>query len=303
MIYVAIDTCVWLELIKVDTSQAFNHFDELMFWLENRHATCITTSNMIAEWNRNKAQKKEFVLEIVKRLGSSASSVFSTATPLDTLYAPNIVEQKLSARIDRVDLLFSSIAEVASETDDIFIRAAKRSMDCIAPNHQKDSFRDTVNYMTLTDHLIKHDYPKSYFTTINYKDYSDPQVKFDLHPQLKPDFTRANLEYQFFDNSKGSFGGILMNSILRKSLPDYTKHLQSLKEAEQRQKIVDAEQEKVMRMDENDPDFLKYSQRIDEIAAKAEPDEVDQAVLEILYKKHPAYEKYFIRKLTENGMV
>jgi len=52
MIYLAVDTCVWLELLKVDFAHENNFFDELLFWIENGHIKCVTTQNLIREWDR-----------------------------------------------------------------------------------------------------------------------------------------------------------------------------------------------------------------------------------------------------------
>ncbi|HEY4322836.1 MAG TPA: hypothetical protein VGN20_02590 [Mucilaginibacter sp.] len=303
MVYIALDTCVWLELLKADTNQANNPFDELLFWIENSYITCITTRNLIAEWNRHKVSKKNTVLDALNSLGKQTNNIFSTVTPLDTLYTSDEVEKKLSTRIDRLDLLFNTIAEVAEESDDIFIKAAKRNLAYLAPNHTADSFRDTVNYMTLINYLIDKGYDGCYFSTINYTDFSNSTTeKYVLHNQLNLDFSRANLEYHFFENAKGNLGGKLFGD-LRKDLPEYVQYLREQKQKEQKQKILEAEQERENLMDVSDPNFLSYSQQLDKIATKKDPDDLDKVILDFLFNRHPAYKNYFFRRLTENGVV
>lgn len=116
MIYLAIDTCVWLELLKADFNQEDNPFDELLYWIENDMVTLISTENLVAEWNRHKASKKHQVLDAFKAADSSLSSLMIAAHPMKSFDAPDKVQHVLSQRIDRINMLLSHKAHVATET-------------------------------------------------------------------------------------------------------------------------------------------------------------------------------------------
>lgn len=304
MIYLAIDTCVWLELLKTDFNQDNNHFNELLFWIEGEQIKFVTTENMLNEWNRNKISKKLEITLAFKERDRASSSLFSAPHPFDTIYKADKVEAALNKRIDRVDLLFSSGAVIAKESDQIYLEAANRSLKCIAPNHSKDSFRDTVNLLALKKHVIDNAYPQCLFSTINYKDFSENgSKKYDLHNQLIAEFKTANLEYCYFDNSKDNFSGKLFNVYLRPNLPSFSDHLKAERKKEEDKKLKEAKIEHEKLMESTDPEFVSNTEQIDRIVLSGKRTSLDEEILKLLFAKHPSYEKYFFRKLTENGVV
>ncbi|RZJ92495.1 MAG: hypothetical protein EOO20_01630 [Chryseobacterium sp.] len=303
MIYLAVDTCVWLELLKTDFNQVDNHFEELMYWIENGMITCVTTQNLIDEWSRHKVSKKQTVVSAFTQLDKQVSNIMSAAHPMDSPYKPDKVEVALQLRIDRIDAMFSTIAEVAKETEDIFLTAAKRNLACLAPNHSGDSYRDTVNYLTLKKYVKGKGYSKCIFTTINHNDFSDPGAnRYKLHQQLVKEFSDGNLEYSYFDNTPEKFSGILFNVQLRRSLPSFADHLKAERQKEEREKL-DQKKVKDEKIVGIDPEFVANTEYIDHILQKSKRTAFDEDLLERLFEKSPSYKSYFLRKLTENGMV
>jgi len=302
MIYIAIDTCAWLELLKVDTSPPYNYFDEIFYWLDNKLLTCITTENMIREWDRHKVSKKAEVLQVLNNISKESRGLFAATSPIDSLYAPDVVETALDNRIARVDFLFKSVAEVATENDDIYVRAAKRNLLCQPPNHSGDSYRDTVNLLSLIHYLKIKGYASCIFTTINHKDFS-AKNKYDLHPILVAEFKGAGLEYVFFDNEKKSFAAKLFDGTLRKSLPSFLDYLKQRKEQEERAKVKAAEKLHDEDIAIPDAEFVANCLELDRIALKQTPTALDQHTLNYLFNQHEGYKTYFLRKLAENGMV
>jgi hypothetical protein len=57
MIYLTLDTCVWLAFLKTDYLNNDNPFDEIYFYIENKHIIHILPENILAEWNRNKTKE------------------------------------------------------------------------------------------------------------------------------------------------------------------------------------------------------------------------------------------------------
>ncbi len=77
MIYLALDTCVSLKLIKADFNQQDNPFEELLYWIENDMAVCITIENLLTEWNKNKVSKRRDICRKSRDFfGLSMSSFF-----------------------------------------------------------------------------------------------------------------------------------------------------------------------------------------------------------------------------------
>ncbi|MFV8369499.1 PIN domain-containing protein [Flavobacterium sp. LB2R40] len=303
MIYLAIDTCVWLELLKVDFNQEDNPFDEMLYWIEYDMITLVTTENLVAEWNRHKHSKKHQVLDAFKNVNNSFTNLISAAHPMKSIYAPNKVQDVLRQRIDRVDMLLSGKAHIAPENDDIYIEAAKRNLRCFAPNHDKDSFRDTVNILTLKYYVKQKGFKKCAFTTINYTDYSERISRDEIHNQLKKDFEDADMQYIYFNTNPDNFAGKLYNQILRPFLPKFQDFLRTKHAKIEEKKIEEKKLEREKLKDVLDPNFLPYTFEIDRILQKENRTDLDDNILKFLFDKNPKYEHYFLRKLTEYGLV
>ncbi|SDE64777.1 hypothetical protein SAMN05216464_10887 [Mucilaginibacter pineti] len=303
MMYIAIDTCVWLELLKVDTHPPYNHFDELFYWLDNKYLTCITTQNMIREWDRHKVNSKSTLLQALKAISKDSAEIFTSTTPIDTIYSPDLVESALDNRIARLDFLFKSVAEVAVENENIYVKAARRNLECLPPNHTGDSYRDTINLLSLTEHLKHKVGVPCIFTTINYKDFSDTKNRYHLHELLEPEFNSLGLQYIFFDNDKKNFARKLFDGTLRKLLPSFLDYLKLKKEQDEKAKIAKVRKVHDEDIDIPDSDFVTNCVELDRIASKSSPTALDQHLLSYLFNQHEGYEKYFLRKLAENGMV
>lgn len=303
MIYIAVDTCVWLELLKTDFVQE-SMFDELLYYIESKSICCITTENLIREWHRNKEQKKKTVYAAFKERESLIGNLMSAQHNLREMYDADNVNTAIEKRILRLDHMFSNFAKVAKETDDIYLEAAKRNLDCIAPNHGQDSFRDTINILTLKEYVRENNIESCIFTTINHKDYSVNQSKkFDLHTQLLRDFEKWKLEYVFFDNDANNFSGRLFGGILRPKLPSFVEHLQKQKEDDERKKLSQRKVEQVHTVHVTDDEFIDNIANIDRIVESGKQTSADKFLLDYLFKKYPNYEKYFFKKLVENGLV
>ncbi|MDC8105004.1 PIN domain-containing protein [Chryseobacterium sp. B21-037] len=303
MIYLAVDTCVWLELLKVDFAHENNFFDELLFWIENGHIKCVTTQNLIREWDRNKISKREDIIRRFKEKQKEISSVLSATEKLNSVYQPDKVEDALNKRIARVDKLFSTAAIVAKESDEIYLDAVKRNIDCLAPNHSKDSFRDTLNILTLKKHVMDSNYPLCIFTTINHSDFSDLPDKYKLHSHLVQDFRDGKLEYVYFDNALKTFSGKLFDVKLRPFVPSFTDYLKDEKKKEESRILAERKMEKQMKMDVVDDDFISNTQQIDRILLSKKRTKLDNNILEFLFDLNPRYKEYFLKKLAEYGLV
>ncbi len=303
MIYLAVDTCVWLELLIVDFAHENNYFDEFLFWIENGYVKCITTENMIREWNRNKISKRQKITTDFKEKQKEISTILSATDKLDSVYQPNRVEEAIDKRIARIDLLFSTAAIIAKESDEIYADAAKRNVACLAPNHNKDSFRDTLNVLTLKKHVLDNDYPRCIFTSINHSDFCEPGDKYKLHNQLAQEFKDGNLEYVYFDNARKTFSGKLFGVELRPFLPSFSDYLKQEKQKEEKRILLERKIEQHKKLDLVDDEFITNTQYIDRIVLSTKRTKLEENMLEFLFDQHPRYRTYFLKKLSEHGLV
>jgi hypothetical protein len=220
MIYITLDTDVWLKLLH-DVNQNTDEigpFDELMFWLEQGHVKLVLPQNIKREWERNKESTIQAAKRELKKNFQSGRELFKNHSALSSFYDPDQYENFVRGRVQRIDKLFAS-CEIAHTTDEVMIKAGKRSLECLAPNHTGDSFRDSVNIISLMDHLISKGYLTCFFASDNFKDFSEPNgPEAILHNQLATDFKQANLEYVYT-------GRALIYRKLKAQLPNYSDFL------------------------------------------------------------------------------
>jgi len=304
MKYITLDTCIWLGLIKVGLHDDNNVFEEICFWIENKHIIHITPENIIREWNRNHAKKTVEIINDTKTLNKNAIGAFKGNANLISAYQPDVVEQIITKRIDRVDAILKTHSEIAPENQIIYNEAIKRNFDCIAPNHTEDSFRDTINIFTLINYIKSKGYDECCFSTINYADFSEGKSnKHDLHSQLVVDFKNANLEYLYCDEEP--FGNKLINIGLRKVLPRFQDYLKDKKDKEEAKalaakKVVPAS---VIAIPSPDGDYLENIKYIDMILVRKTPTAFEQDLIKLLTGRHDSYKQYFLNNIGNNGLV
>jgi hypothetical protein len=302
MRYITLDTCVWLGLIKIDLHNDNNAFEEICFWIENKHLTHITPENIIREWDRNKVKKLIEISNDIKKLNKTIISSFRGTSDLVTAYQPDTVQEEVSKRIDRVEAILKTHSEIAKESQPIYDEAIKRNFDCKAPNHADDSFRDTINILTLISYIKSKGYTDCIFSTINYTDFSAEKLKKDeLHPQLVDDFKNANLEYVFCNEDP--FANKLLGVSLRPALPNFQDYLKNKKREEEAKTLAAKKSVATTTITNPDADFLENIKYIDMIIARKKPTAFEQDLIKSLIIRHDSYKQYFLKNIGNNGLV
>ncbi|TAF68051.1 MAG: hypothetical protein EAZ55_00885 [Cytophagales bacterium] len=302
MIYITLDTCVWLGLIKIDLHNDNNVFGEICYWIENKHLTHITPQNIIREWDRNKAKKLLEIMNDIKKLNNTIINSFRGTSDLVSAYQPETIEETISKRIDRVETILKVYSEVANETQTIYDDAIKRNFNCLAPNHTDDSFRDTINIFTIINHIKTNNYINCIFSTINYADFSEGKTKkHDLHNQLIDDFKNANLEYVYCDEEP--FGNKLLEVYLRPNLPSFQDYLMEKKRQEEEEKIEQRKLNNTSKIDNIDADYLENIRYLDLVLTKKTPTTFEKELVKTLINRHDSYKQYFFNNIGKNGLV
>lgn len=302
MKYLTLDTCVWLGLIKIDLHNDNNIFEEICFWIENKNIVHITPENVIREWDRNKTKKAIQIINEVKTLNKTVINSFRGSTDLISAYQPDIVEEIITKRIDRVDTILKIHSEIAKESQVIYNEAIKRNLDCLAPNHSEDSFRDTINILSLIHYIKNKGYSECVFSTINYTDFSaEKQKKHDLHPHLLDEFKNSNLDYVFCDEDP--FANKLLNVFLRPALPSFQDFLKKKKNDAEEKALQEKKSANISSIESADKDYLENIKYIDTILAKGQRTIVDEEIIKLIIDRHESYKQYFLRNVGSNGMV
>lgn len=293
MNYISLDTCVWLALIK-EAPQDDGVFEEICYFIEEGHLKHITPENVITEWDRNKKAESD------KHITSLHDSYKKAITSLDravlAAYEPKNTEKIINSRVARVDTILKTYSEVAPHNDSILLEASKRSLECFAPCHIKDSYRDAVNILTLVHYLKNKGYSNCIYSTKNSTDFSeDKKLKqHELHPHLIPVFNEANLRYVFCEDMV--LAGKLMN-ILRKewSLNGFQNFLKEKKKKENESVLAEKKEAGMGQSDSKD--YLDDISYIDLILSRKERTALDEEILRMLFKKDQRYSDYFLKNV------
>jgi len=304
MLNITLDTCVWLELLKVGFNDEDNYLEELCFWIENKYIKHIVPTNIIDEWNRNKLSYQKEIVGHFKKIETDNLKFFKNNSELSSTYKEEIIEKNVQSRIERIDLILNTHSEKAPHTDPILKEAADRNLQIEAPNHRQDSFRDTVNILSLIHHLKSKSYINSIFTTLNYKDFSvDSGKRYDLHDNLNSHFTSVNLTYEYFGELK-DFGTKLF-SFLRKELAanSFQDYLKDKKDKEEAKALAAKKEVATTSIASPDADYLENIKYIDMILAKKTQTGFDQELIKSLIGRHDSYKQYFFKQVGSNGMV
>jgi hypothetical protein len=304
MLYITLDTCVWLKLLYIDFKNEDNYLEEICFWIENNHIKHIVPTNVIDEWNRHKVGYQNDIVAYFRKKEQANINPFKHNTELASTYKAEEVQKSVQKRIERIDAIFSTHSEKAPYDDTILKEAGLRNLQTIAPNHKGDSFRDTVNILSLIQYLKTKGYTKSIFTTDNYKDFCvDGGNRYELHDGLKTEFSSAGLTYEYFGEND-AFGTKLFN-LLRKELAanSFQVYLKDKKDKEETAALAAKKVVVVKPIENPDADFLENIKYLDTIISKKKRTSVDEEIIKMMIERHDSYKQYFLNNIGNNGLV
>lgn len=310
MIYITLDTCVWLGLLEIDFNNDDNYFEELCFWIENKHLIHIAPENINDEWNRNKIQGKENAIKHLNDNEINLLNRFKNDKTLSDLYNPNKITEIIQSRIEKIDYILNT-SEKAKVDDNILIEAGKRNLLKQAPNHIKEGYKDTVNILTLINHLKLKKYEKCIFSTID-GDFGIAKNKpYNLHTNLVNEFKEVNLEYLFFGNKKNirddrnSLGALFFSELRKEkyNLPNFQEHLKKKKQEEDAKVLADKKDMTTINITSPDTDYLENIKHLDLILSKKTPTSWEQDMVKSLIGRHASYKQYFFNNIGNNGLV
>lgn len=303
MIYITLDTCAWKELLKINIYEQDNPFDEICFWIENKELTLITPENIIREWNRQKDIRSTEIINHHKALQNSLIKplIGNNSTIADSISKNNEVEKIIQSRLDRLEMIFKIHTKTAEESKNILLEAANLNLNCIPPNHIKDSYRDSVNLLTLVAYLKANHITGAIFTTHNHKDYSESDQNREVLNGVIESITKeVNLKYYYFRTENQA--GRLFN-FLRENLSSYKDHLKKKIEKENKIRVEENAMTTLPNLENTDVDFLENIKHIDAIIRKSSPTKFDELVLQLLIESHPSYKQYFLKNIGKDGVV
>ena len=302
MLHITLDTCVWLGLIKIDLHNENNVFEEICYWIEKSHLIHITPENIIREWDRHKLKNANELKRSSKVYYSSIQKPFKGNSSSDTTFITDQLGSLIDERINRVDKILKDHSDQAKENKKIYDEAILKTLKGFAPNHTKESFRDSVIILSLMDYLKTKGYTNNIFSTINYVDFSESKTqKHVLHHELVDDFKGVGLQYVYCDEAP--FANKLFSIHLRPVLPSFQDHLKDKRNKEVEQRLDEQKISSQEPITSPDSDYLENIKHIDLILAKTEPTSWEQEMIRSLLRRHNSYKQYFFSNIGNNGLV
>ncbi|MEZ7504760.1 hypothetical protein [Flavobacterium sp. Arc2] len=308
MIYITLDTCVWLGLLEVDFNNEENCFEEICFWIENISISHIAPTNIIDEWNRNKIKGKENAFRHLREKEEELLNRFKNDTTFSKIYNPDNISEIIQKRIERIDSILNT-SEKANIDDAILIEAGKINLLKQPPNHIKEGYKDTVNILTLINHLKSNKYPKCFFSTIDGDFAVAVNQKHDLHNFLVDRFKDVNLEYIYFGNKKNvsdiknCFGSRFIGELRKEeyNLPNFQDYLREKTRKEVAKVLADKKDMTITTITNPDIDYLENVKYLDLIISKKKPTSWEEDMVKSLISRHESYKQYFFNNIGNNG--
>ena len=90
---------------------------------------------------------------------------------------------------------------------------------------------------------------------------------------------------------------------LKKIMPDFKAHILAQKAKEDKQRHAEQQEPEEKPIDIPDEEYLEHIAYLDMVLAKRKLSDFDKKVVDSLLESHPAYKKYFFRKVGDNDLV
>lgn len=286
MIYLAIDTDVWLHLAATGFDKEQNLFDELCYWIEAGTVKCIVAEQIVKEWQRNQEEKIRRIQKIINASAGELQQVVKDDQLLNKLFSARNFESVCRSRVGRIEKIFQEQILVAPLTDAMMIEAGHRTLDKLAPSHGKNSYADTVNILAISAYVKDQNLSPVYFSSHNSSDYSAVDDKTLLHPDLEVIFSESKLIYAPDINA-------LFYKQLKPKLPSFADHL-----AEQKKVLAEAdnaaEETRRAQLANADEDYIGNVALIDQVLAVMKPTQFQFQMIGQLIESDTNCRKYFL---------
>jgi len=200
MIYLAIDTCSWKNLVFTNEINA--QLELLNYWYENNHIQFIVPKILIQEWTKHREEedkKIESSLNTIKKHASQYAKMINFSLPETSTNEFNIKKQ-----IEIIDNLIFNSSNIADVSEKMKATIAdKQTYDPPkAPFHNKfNSMKDAYIYFSTLEFCNDNNISNILFISDNINDYGEPIPNSnkcsnsEIHHDLLTDFINVTVEF------------------------------------------------------------------------------------------------------------
>lgn len=198
MIYLVVDTCVWLNALEETGDE--NFIDLIEAWTEMGKVKIILPEVILEEWQRHREKKKNYLVEdwkkfykrVKKHLGKEAKEEIQNFLHYDG------IQKLVEKRLGKVERIFSQHSILLEITDKHKFASLELAEQMKAPFKGKNSIGDAYIYTSMIDYIERENLPDCIFISENKEDFSSPSDTNKIHPDLELPFANLNIGYYVY---------------------------------------------------------------------------------------------------------
>ncbi len=204
MHYLAIDTCVWIDLAKNPGEIC----EKILVLVERQKVRLILPQIVVDEWNRNRARIVSYRQDSISQKLKNARSLV-TYLPEDRAkdfqqileefgeQKDQVVQKYADDDIDAIETLFRHPSTIRLEvTDGVRREVVDAGISRKAPFHKdKNNMADGAIIYSLIDYVGKEDLDNCVFVSTNWTDFCTKQDHSQIHEDLRTAFETHGMAY------------------------------------------------------------------------------------------------------------
>ncbi len=293
MYYLALDTNIWLNLLKEGTASD-NSLNFLDHWIDGQHIKILLPEIIVTEWKRNRENKKKVLIQDWRDFLNRAKKIFDSSYVNDVITS-EYVEQRVEKQLEIVEDIFDNHAIVIPITENVKLKSVEKALEKKAPFHRKSSMADALILHSFLDYIESQQLMGCFFITNNTDDFSETNSKSKIHSDLKDEFNKLGVRY-FTDIKRAIY---IFKTELQ--LPEVIDERSTKNRRNEIQKISEAisNPESTRILDSLEDSYLDNIQHIDIVLGRNKPTKSQVKFVLDLIKSDVSYEKYFFRKVSD----
>lgn len=225
MIPLILDSNIWIEFLAKDQNGIYALFMEK---LDAGDVFAVTNDVIIEEWKRNKESTINKIKETILKEAKPAKTICEFLSEPDKKALGTIIDSAIANReklaLDRVEeleriLMSSPKMEV---TDEMKLKAVEFALLKKAPFSVKgNSVADALILFSALSYFKDTDFStRPYFITFNHTDFSNPENRDEIHPDLKSLLEGTNIQY-----TRNLAEALNLSSKMVKEINDYLEYM------------------------------------------------------------------------------
>ena len=198
MIYLALDTCVFAELLKnIEFNDILN---QILYWHKSGMIDILVPDIVLEEWENNKDDFEKFRRNIIKQKLNNTKEILEIVkgdnSELIKVLSEFDINNNVIEDLNKIDSMLNTGINI-SISDAVKLKATDYAVNKKAPFKGKNSMADALIVFSVIEYLEnKSNRTDAIFVSHNTSDFSQSKsLKFQLHQDLKTEFEKVQLQF------------------------------------------------------------------------------------------------------------